>query len=211
MSRDTLPAIAALCPAPHFQNGGRQPELRLCQVETFSNIPPPTTLLEATMIFSRLAQSAAALALLTIGFAAPAQAQENKQIISGTWYEDRAVAQNGLSQLVLTFTQTPSDKFLNVTNVSCSVNMFAGQIMNVMNLYAGTTSGANDLGRPYSVLGPATIQTTSTAKFFTIVTNQVYYKFGPGRFPSIEIDTETSSGNTFTTANCVIVGNLTDN
>jgi hypothetical protein len=42
------------------------------------------------MLFPRFAQSAAAFALLIIGFVMPAHAQNNKQIISGTWYEDRA-------------------------------------------------------------------------------------------------------------------------
>jgi hypothetical protein len=59
-------------------------------------------------------------------------------------------------------------------------------------------------------MGNVTPQTTSTAKSYSIVTNQVYYKFGPGRFPTIEIDTATT-GATGAFANCVIVGNLTDN
>jgi hypothetical protein len=53
------------------------------------------------MLFSRFAQSAAALLLVTVGFAAPAHAQQNKQIISGTWYEDRASA----------VTSTPASSF----------------------------------------------------------------------------------------------------
>jgi hypothetical protein len=166
--------------------------------------------MEVEMLFSHPAKSAFALLLLTIGFAAPARAQNNKQIISGTWYEDRASAQNTSSPLVLTFAQTPSNQFLNITNVSCAVGVTSAQIIFGMSLLAGTTSGQNDLGRPYSVLGAATTQTTSTAKYYSVVTNQIYYKFGPGRFPSIEIDTETS-GSTSIVANCVIVGNLTDN
>jgi hypothetical protein len=162
------------------------------------------------MLFPRLAQSAAALFLLTIGFAAPAHAQNNKQLISGTWYEDRASAQNTSSPLVLTFAQTPSNQFVNITNVSCAIGVTSAQIIFGMSLLAGTTSGQDDLGRPYSVLGAATTQTTSTAKYYSIVQNGIFYKFGPGRFPSIEIDT-ISSGSLFTEANCVMVGNLTDN
>jgi hypothetical protein len=163
------------------------------------------------MLFSRPIKSAAALVLLTVGFAAPAHAQNNKQIISGTWYEDRAasVGNNMNSQLFLTFAQTPSNQFLNVTNVSCTVTVSASQVIIGMKLNAGTTSGANDLGRSYSVLGNVNSQTSGSFTFYSIVTNQVFYKFGPGRFPSIEIDTHTT-GTLSSGANCVIVGNLTD-
>jgi hypothetical protein len=166
--------------------------------------------MEAKMLFRRFAQSAAALALLTIGFAAPAYAQQNKQIISGTWYEDRASASTLNAVLIVTFAQTPTNQFLNVTNVSCSVNMLASQSMTDMPLYAGTTSGAADLGRPYPLKGNTTPETIGTLKYYSIVTNQVYYKFGPGRFPTIEIDTQSTATNQ-TVATCVIVGNLTDN
>jgi hypothetical protein len=163
------------------------------------------------MRFSHFAQSAAALLLLSIGFAAPVHAQINKPITSGTWYEDRATASSSSNLTVLTFAQTPTNQFLNVTNVSCSVSVASDQVVTNMSLYAGTTSGANDLGRPYSILGNATpVTTPSTVKYFSIVTNQIYYKFGPGRFPTIEIDLQ-STGPASVAGNCVIVGNLTDN
>jgi hypothetical protein len=160
------------------------------------------------MLFSRFAQFAAASLLLAAGSVAPAHAQNNKQIISGTWYEDRAALSSPTSvgSFGLTFTQTPANQFLNVTNVACQISTPAAQTVLDLNLYAGTTSGANDLGRPYPIMGNVTPQTTSTAKSYSIVTNQVY-KFGPGRFPTIEIDTATTGA----FANCVIVGNLTDN
>jgi hypothetical protein len=165
------------------------------------------------MLFSRFAQSAAALALLTFGLAAPAHAQNNKQIISGTWYEDRAAVGNGgnSSLLLVTFAQTPANQFLNVTNVSCNVSVNSGQVITLMNLNAGTTSGQNDLGRPYSILGNVIPQTSGSFKYYSIVTNQIFFKFGPGRFPSIEIDSQTTGGSFSTFANCVIVGNLSDN
>jgi hypothetical protein len=164
------------------------------------------------MLFSRFAQSTAALLLLTVGFAAPVHAQQNKQIISGTWYEDRATAASSTaSQVLLTFAQTPANQFLNITNVTCSAIVSTGQVIYVMELYAGTTPGANDLGRPYSFRGGAISESTSSDKFYSVVTNQIYYKFGPGRYPTIEIDSTASSGSLLTTNfNCVIVGNLTD-
>jgi hypothetical protein len=163
------------------------------------------------MLFSRFAQSAAALAPLSIGFAAPAHAQNNKQIISGTWYEDRASLDTNGTNILLTFTQTPANQFINVTNVSCAIAISSTLTLVALTLAAGSSSGATDLGRPYSVMGSPTPVTTSTSKNYSIVTNQVYYKFGPGRFPSIEIDTVATPGTPTIEINCVIVGNLTDN
>jgi hypothetical protein len=165
------------------------------------------------MLFPRIAQSAAALFLLTVGFAAQAHAQNNKQIISGTWYEDRASFPGSSSgaTLTLTFAQTPTNQFLNITNVSCNVAVSSTQVITDVSLRAGTTSGANDLGRPYHVKGSTTPETILISKFYSIVTNQVYFKFGPGRFPSIEIDTATSGATEFIESSCVIVGNLTEN
>jgi hypothetical protein len=162
------------------------------------------------MLFSRVAQSAAALLLLTIGFAAPVHAQGNKQIISGTWYEDRASA-TGSGILVLAFAQTPANQFLNITNVSCAVTVSSIQAISGMTLNAGTASGVSDLNRPYSIRESATPETLAGNKYYFIVTNQVFYKFGPGRYPSIEIDTINTGGTTFIVSGCVIVGNLSDN
>jgi hypothetical protein len=163
------------------------------------------------MLFSRLAQSAAALLLLTIGFAAPVHAQVNKQIISGNWYEDRATLLSvpNNTTITLTFAQTPTNQFLNITNVSCTVNVNSIQVISNMILYAGSTPGMNDLARPYSIRGGGTPETNDTIKLYSIVQNGIFYKMGPGRYPSIEIDT-VSSGALTTSASCVIVGNLTD-
>jgi hypothetical protein len=163
------------------------------------------------MFFSRFAQSAAALVLLTTGFAAPVQAQNNKQIISGTWYEDRASITSFVTDSpVLMFTQTPSDKFLNITNVSCFVTVSSNAAAASISLNAGTTPGSFDIGRPYEIKGGVTPETLGSEKFYSIVTNQVFYKFGPGRFPSIEISI-AATGTPQSEASCTIVGNLTDN
>jgi hypothetical protein len=164
------------------------------------------------MLLSRFAQSAAALLLLTICVAAPVHAQQNKQIISGTFYEDRATPINSSTtgNLILTFAQTPANQFLNITNVSCLVEQLTAQTLTVMSLNAGSTSGAEDLGRPYYILGSAVPVTGGGTKFYSIVQNGMFYKFGPGRFPSIEIDS-FSTGSFSTFASCIIVGNLSDN
>jgi hypothetical protein len=162
------------------------------------------------MLFPRV-KSAATLVLLIIGFAAPAHAQNNKQIISGTWYEDRAsITGASASTLTLTFTQTPTNQFLNITNVSCFVDMSSAQVIAAMSLLAGTTSGASDLDRVYNIRGNATFETQNSVKYYSIVQNGIFYKFGPGRFPSIFINAP-STGSSVISADCVIVGTLTDN
>jgi hypothetical protein len=170
---------------------------------------PPLKPLEATMLFSRFAQSAAALALLTIGFAAPAHAQLNQPIVSGTWYEDRATVTSTGATFTVTFAQTPSDKFLNITNVSCLVQTTAPQLLGNATLLVGTTSGASDLNRPYVIMGNSTPQTIGGLTYYPIVQNGIFYKFGPGRFPSIRIFTGPSTSPAVG-VECVIVGNLTD-
>jgi hypothetical protein len=154
------------------------------------------------MLFPRFAQTAAALLLSAIGFAAPVQAQNNKQIISGTWYEDRASNGGNQSDILLTFAQTPANQFLNVTNVACNFTAASGQVISTMNLFAGTTSGANDLGRTYSIKGSATSAVPNIIPLFS-------YKPGPGRYPTIQISSQ-STGQFFNAADCVIVGNLTE-
>ena len=161
------------------------------------------------MLFSRFAQSAAAFVLLTIGVAAPAQAQQNKQIISGTFYEDRAATTSSDTGFILTFAQTPSNQFLNITNVNCVVTLTTQEALIGLFLQGGTTSGANDLGRAMTIRGSVTPETSGSLKYYSIATNQVFFKFGPGRYPSIEIDVGTT-GSASNFGNCTIVGNLTD-
>jgi hypothetical protein len=164
------------------------------------------------MLFSRFAKSAATLALLTIGCAAPIHAQNNKQIISGTWYEDRANTNTGPGLLILKFAETPTNKFMNVTNVACQVATNANQFIGAMFLQGGTTYGNDDLERIYSIKGNVSSDTDGVQKYYSIVQNGIFYKFGPGRFPSIEISTvATATGAVQTTAYCTIVGTLTDN
>jgi len=82
--------------------------------------------------------------------------------------------------------------------------------MNGMPLNAGTALGVSDLGRPYEIKGNVTPEANSTNKYYSIVQNGILYKFGPGRFPSISIDT-VATASPFVGAQCTIVGNLTDN
>jgi hypothetical protein len=104
-----------------------------------------------------------------------------------------------------------SSQFLNVTNVSCAVSVNTAQIIASTILFAGTTSGANDLQRNYNIRGSAIPETNTSGKFYSIVQNGIFFKIGARRFPSIFIDAPPSSGSASVGANCVIVGNLTDN
>jgi hypothetical protein len=166
--------------------------------------------MESKMHFARFAKSAVLL-LLILGFAAPVHAQNNKQIVSGDFYEDRASNTVNSSDLGLTFAQSPAGKFLNVTNVSCEIGVSSTQALAFVDLTVGTSTGAGDIGRPSSIRGNVSPETTGngTTKFYSIVTNQIYYKMGSGKFPSISISTAYASS-PFVSASCVIVGNLTD-
>jgi hypothetical protein len=146
---------------------------------------------------------------LTIGFAAPAHAQQNKQIISGTWYEDRAQVAGTAADATLTFTQTPSNQFLNITNVSCIVETTSPQVLANATLQAGTAPGIFDLGRPYVIMGNSTPQTFGGLTYTPIVQNGIFYKFGPGRFPSIFFFMNPALASSFS-IECAIVGTLTD-
>lgn len=158
--------------------------------------------------FAHVAMVVTGFLLLAVSFAAPAHAQNNMPIRSGVFYEDRASStSNGVVNL--TFAQSPTDKFLNITNVACDIQLGANQALAYVEFNVGTTSGNPDLGRNYPLRGIVTPEIASNgAKYYSIVTNQIYYKMGPGRFPSIAV---TSASTQTAYANCIIVGNLSDN
>lgn len=162
------------------------------------------------MRFSKFAKSTLGLLPLFGVLAGPAHAQNNKQIISGTWYEDRAEGFGGnIDALYLRFAQAPTDRFLNITQVNCSISSYNYQVLADVVLHAGTHSGYTDLGRAQSVRRSAST-VTAAYNYYSVVT-QTFYKMGPGRFPTIEILAPgTINGNTTITASCVIVGNLSD-
>jgi hypothetical protein len=175
---------------------------------------PPllSQILEAEMRFSKCAQSATTLFLFAIALAAPAHAQNNKQIISGTFYEDQATLPSTAAGIAtLTFTQTPANKFLNITNVACDVFVSATQVLTLMRLQVGTNPGASDLGRSYPIKNtPSAPEIIQNGKLYSVVTNEVFFKMGPGRFPSIFIVAASNGGALSMAPNCFIVGNLTD-
>src|SRR3954469_1497889 len=104
------------------------------------------------MRFAQSAKSAAAWLVFGLAFAAPAHAQNNKQIVSGTYYEDQAT-NPGVSSGVatLTFAQTPANKFTNVTHVACDMFVGSNQVLTLLRLQVGTSPGATDLGRSYPI------------------------------------------------------------
>jgi hypothetical protein len=163
------------------------------------------------MNFAQIVTSAVNVLLVAIAIATPAHAQSNKPVISGTWYEDRAtVSVANYYKAVLTFAQTPANKFLDVTHVTCGIAIKPTQILSDVSLFGGSTSGSADLGRSMTIRGNTTFEASSNYKFYSLVTDQVLYKFGPGRYPSIAIYTETT-GSYYISGDCVIVGELKDN
>jgi hypothetical protein len=174
---------------------------------------PPLKHLEAKMLFSRFIKSAVAFLLLTIGLAAPAYAQFNKPISSGNWYEDRASGSASNNQnLYLSFAQAPTDKFLNITRVSCLIATATNQaIVGVWVSGASTPNLANDVNRQQYLAVNLPAELAGPNKYYTL--NQAtYLKLGPGRYPSMMIETALASGTTSTiAADCAIVGDLSDN
>jgi hypothetical protein len=166
---------------------------------------------EVEMRFASLAEFAAALLLFALAFAAPAHAQNNKPIISGNWYEDRATQSVGSSATLLSFAQTPANKFLDITHVACTIFTLPTQVLATVTLNAGSTYGATDLGRPMSIRGNTTSEASPSTKYYSVVNDQIIYKFGPGRYPTIGVSTAYNGGAATVYAECVIVGELKDN
>lgn len=163
------------------------------------------------MYFNRFAQSVALLFSL-VCFALPAQAQNNKPIVSGAWYEDRAF-NSGSGIVFLSFAQAPTNKFLNITHVACIVVTSTGLVLGQVTLGGSSTNGASgDLGRGQEIRGNATVEIGSSGRYYSIVTES-YLKLGPGRYPFIYFlgaQGATGSGNSIS-VDCTIVGNLSDN
>lgn len=165
------------------------------------------------MHFARFVQFAAAL-VLTLGFAASAHAQNNLPIRTGNYYIDQAATTASGSSLILTFAQTPTDKFLNITNISCAAIIKSPQIVQGWFLAVGTTLGANDLGRLYAIQGsvPPPEVASDGSKIYSAIINGMLFKLGPGRYPSIIVNAPSNGNNNPNiNADCVITGNLTDN
>lgn len=153
----------------------------------------------------------AALLLSVVGSSLPARAQNNKQVISGTFYEDQASGVATAQALLLKFVQTPANKFLNITNVNCNITTALSEVVADVRVQTGSVSGGNDLGRDHSIRGTLSPETGSVYKYYGISNSAVYFKLGPGRYPSIYISTPTASaGSLFTAATCYIVGDLSD-
>lgn len=165
------------------------------------------------MHFGRFAYSAFVVALLVMGVKTDAaHAQQNKPIRSGTWYEDRAILTQGTSVLTLAFAQTPTDKFLNVTHVACVITTSSNKAVTLVMLSGGTTSGGNDLDRPYFLLGALTgPATVNNFKYYGLTTDAVFMKYGPGRYPTILVEADNlTSGLDSINVNCKLVGQLSD-
>lgn len=158
----------------------------------------------------RFARSAAVLLPFAVVLATPAHAQNNKPIISGTFYEDRASAVVNSSFVRLTLAQIPADKFLDVTHVACQIITQPTNFLALVNLQAGSTAGSTDRGRPMSIRGNTIAEGSNSTKYYSLVNDQILYKFGPGRYPSIEIGVVFDTGGVLINADCVIVGELKD-
>ena len=87
----------------------------------------------------------------------------------------------------------------------------SSQVLTLLRLQVGTSAGSGDLGRSYPLKNSpnAPEVTPGGAKVYSVVTDQIFFKIGPGRFPSIFI-VAPSSGVASVTPNCFITGTLSD-
>jgi|EndMetStandDraft_6_1072998.scaffolds.fasta_scaffold06014_6 hypothetical protein len=164
------------------------------------------------MRFAEFAKIVAALLLLAIVFAAPAHAQNNKPVRSGTWYEDRASAMISNNMLTLWFAQAPTDKVLNITHVACDIHTALGWVLAHTTIGGSTNNGpSGDLGRTQTIRGSAEAEVSVSFRYYSVIAD-TFLKLGPGRFPFITITSaSTANASPFqVSADCVIVGNLSD-
>ncbi|MGW1422393.1 hypothetical protein ACWAT4_20010 [Bradyrhizobium manausense] len=164
------------------------------------------------MRFAEFAKVIPALLGFLLVFAAPVQAQNNKPVRSGNWYEDRASINIGGNLATLWFAQAPADKFLNITHVACDIETALGWMLGRTSVGGSTTNGmAGDLGRSQSIRGTVEAEVSISFRYYSVVTD-TFLKLGPGRFPFISI-TSASAPNASPSqviADCTIVGNLSD-
>jgi hypothetical protein len=146
-------------------------------------------------MFARFAQLASLA--LTLVFGSQANAAP---LTYGTYYEDTIAALTCNSSCRVLFSQTPADKLLMVSRITCSIN--SSNQPGAFQLQISTTQGGNPFSRAYD-LAP-TPRLLSTGVWQTQVNEQVHFLIGQGRFPNLRIDNIT---NVFTLY-CILVGDL---
>ncbi|HEV2159580.1 hypothetical protein [Bradyrhizobium sp.] len=137
----------------------------------------------------------------------------------GTYYDDLQVGTScsGNYTCQVNFSQLPSDRLLMLSKVNCSIN--SSQPLATAMVSASTGSGGWSLGRGVSFsLGPALF--AANLYFYSFETD-ARFLIGQGRYPYIQASTSSfvnanfqmSCGNASpfqVSADCVIVGNLSD-
>ena len=127
-------------------------------------------------------------------------------LISGTYYEEvqsnaDCTGQGG-SQCRINFSQTPSDKLLVVSRVTCSLHSSypPGRIV----LQISATSGGAPIGERSFDLAPIP-RSTSATNWFTQMNETVHFLIDQGKFPYITVDL---TGVIFP-FRCTLIGDLT--
>jgi hypothetical protein len=136
-----------------------------------------------------------------------AQAQLNKQVRWGNYYEDQAQASGGSSTTV-NFAQTPSDKFLTVQTVTCAINSSVKPLVGFFNL--GATPGGRETGRMFALPVSGNYSITAGNQYYTNFVVSTLFKSPGNRYISISIGGDSTTNGSMIVF-CTIAGTLSDN
>ncbi len=135
-------------------------------------------------MFARLTQFAIVALVLVIGNHAKAS-----PLSYGTYYDETVSANCNGASCRIKFSQTPPDKLLMVSKISCLIVSTAQQLD--LTLQISTTLGGQALSRHLRMSLPAPQFVSS--QYFTNLREDTHYLVGQGRFPFVQVDTNSSS------------------
>jgi hypothetical protein len=179
---------------------GQEMPVQLYRTDTFSNMRPPLTHLEAEM-FARFTKFAVVALALAVGGQAKAA-----NLTYGTYYEDTETTScSATTNCRLNFLQFPTNNLVMINKLNCAIS--ATSELGSLTLDIAAVSGGSPVagGRflPLGLPNPTFISNTYLYNF----QQDAQYLIGQARFPYLA--PVASLGGTSTTAmSCTIVGTL---
>ena len=171
-----------------------------------------------------LSSAAFFIALVTSAFAQEAAPREKSLadnttsnsiavVRSGNYYEDHAAfsCDKNFVNCFLTFTQTPADKFLTITNISCSTQ--STNIPGILYLSFSSTAGNTPGRQTFLPIAPvAYVRAVFGSDYvYTLSFNiPIKFKMGVSKEPYVNFYQIGSVATTTFTINCTITGELSD-
>lgn len=124
-------------------------------------------------------------------------------VVYGDYY-DETINQGGACGggfCYVKFSQTPSDKLVRITRVSCRIYSSAQPIALELGIATGTDPSVTKLSR-FQFFGPPAPQFIGGA-YVTLLNEETNFLIGQGRFPFVEIGLSSVNSNT-----CTISGQI---